>query len=328
MSHYSIHDIDKVVRLVCQNNLADLQCAALEIVAESLYGIEYRLYGISYTNEEEPFRLLNEEDNEKKKACFHRDLPVLQKLYQNEPISSPDTQIVPVNHKGKLFAALVLDTDPSFHNSIQAHFISAILAMYSSQYAKLIRATQDSLTRLLNRQMLSDSMDRVLDQLHDIIRRKGDKGIETWCLAIIDIDHFKRVNDQYGHLIGDEVILQLAQLMHASFRKNDLLFRYGGEEFSVLLSNASLEDTEMVMDRFRKRVENHNFPQIKTVTVSIGYTQITPDEFPSALLDQADRALYYSKEHGRNQSHGYEELIEQNKLQHKDSGYQGIELFE
>ncbi|MDD2758921.1 MAG: GGDEF domain-containing protein, partial [Methylomonas sp.] len=127
----------------------------------------------------------------------------------------------------------------------------------------------------------------------------------SW-FAILDIDHFKRVNDTFGHLYGDEVLLLFSQMMEKHFRYNDFLFRFGGEEFVVILNLADQASAESVFERFRQRIAEHEFPTVGQVTVSIGVTHVDSAIMPSILLDRADKALYHAKASGRNQVIVYE----------------------
>jgi diguanylate cyclase (GGDEF)-like protein len=125
----------------------------------------------------------------------------------------------------------------------------------------------------------------------------------------IDIDHFKEVNDRFGHLHGDEVLVILARILQSSFRKTDLIYRFGGEEFVVIVYVDDRGDAEMTFERLRRSIENHVFPQVGKVTVSIGITEIKDTSIPVELLGRADQALYYAKTHGRNQVAFYEALV-------------------
>src|SRR5205085_360480 len=138
-------------------------------------------------------------------------------------------------------------------------------------------------------------------------------------LGVIDIDHFKRVNDTFGHLIGDEVLLLLATMMKVSFRTYDKLFRFGGEEFVVLLKPTDSNNAHAAFERFRKDIEARNFPQVGRITVSIGYARIGPKDQPTVVIDRADEALYWAKEHGRNRTFNYETLIASGELKQKES---------
>ncbi len=185
---------------------------------------------------------------------------------------------------------------------------------------------RDLLTTLPNRQSLDSRLMQVCQHYsnHPIVDKIQDKC--SW-IAILDIDHFKRVNDNFGHLYGDEVLLIFSQIMGRKFRYNDFLFRYGGEEFVVVLNLSTQEGAMSVFNRFRSAVEEYHFPTVGKVTVSIGVTHIDNSAMPSMLLDRADKALYYAKEHGRNQVVLFEstpELVAE-EYEHSDDGE--IELF-
>ncbi|MDH5649220.1 MAG: GGDEF domain-containing protein, partial [Gammaproteobacteria bacterium] len=148
-----------------------------------------------------------------------------------------------------------------------------------------------------------------------------------FCLALVDVDRFKSVNDELGHLYGDEVLVHLSQIMNRSFRYYDLVCRYGGEEFAILLRDVDLAQAMEVLERFRVTVENYHFPQVGNKTVSIGVVQVEPGEIMPAIIDKADKALYYSKTHGRNQMHAYEKLVASGELAPRESKSGDVELF-
>lgn len=193
----------------------------------------------------------------------------------------------------------------------------AVIAIYANHRSLLDYSQRDSLTDLLNRKTFDENFSKILRSLaqYDIPsgmqpqeRRHPDAHQNQW-LAVIDIDFFKRVNDEFGHLYGDEVLLLLANLIRSSFRPHDGLFRFGGEEFVVLLRAAALEDAQRIFERFRSNVEQHHFPQVGRVTVSIGFTRIGANATPVVVLGHADQALYHAKTHGRNQVCYYETLV-------------------
>ena len=133
-------------------------------------------------------------------------------------------------------------------------------------------------------------------------------------IGVLDIDHFKRVNDNHGHLIGDEVLLLLSRLMHSVFRFDDRLYRFGGEEFVVLMRCGSDTEAGLAFERLRAAVEGYNFPQVGTLTVSVGYTRIKDGDTPSSAFERADRAVYWAKGHGRNQVRNHGDLVSRGEL--------------
>lgn len=187
--------------------------------------------------------------------------------------------------------------------------LALLLEFYQHFLSLLDDNDRDNLTGLMNRKTLNEQIGKILRTLQNRHRRTSDKSGGDFCIAMLDIDHFKHVNDTFGHIYGDEVLLLFANLMRGSFRENDLLFRYGGEEFIVLLNNVNPKQAQIVLDRFRTKVDSYSFPQVGHVTVSAGVALIQENDLPAESINRADMALYFAKEHGRNQVHSYEDLV-------------------
>lgn len=154
----------------------------------------------------------------------------------------------------------------------------------------------DALTGLFNRRHFESTIER------EFMRAK--RYSSNLSIAVFDIDYFKKINDTYGHLCGDYVLKEIAYIALETFRKTDILFRYGGEEFVVILTETPIDKAVIPLERFRKTIEDYPFfydnNNIK-VTVSIGVETLNPDIFTSSdLLGNADKALYHAKEDGRN----------------------------
>jgi diguanylate cyclase (GGDEF)-like protein len=190
---------------------------------------------------------------------------------------------------------------------------ASLLGLYNNFVLLLNDNQHDHLTGLLNRKSFDEKIMSMVLSLGDSNKRRSDK--VQYCLAVLDIDHFKRVNDTYGHLMGDEVLLHFAQCMNETFREYDLLFRVGGEEFVVVLHNVDTDCATGVLERFRRTIETHRFPQVGQITVSIGVTYIEASDLPVTIMDRADKALYYIKENGRNQVQFFEYLVATGKVQ-------------
>jgi len=167
---------------------------------------------------------------------------------------------------------------------------------------------RDVLTKLPNRQSLDTRLMQVCEHYRNYQVIDVAEEISSW-VAILDIDHFKRINDNFGHLYGDEVLLIFSQLMGKCFRYNDFLFRFGGEEFVVILNLANQEAAVAAFNRFREAVANYNFPTVGRVTVSIGLTRVDGVSMPTTQLDHADKALYHAKDSGRNRLVLYEDMF-------------------
>ncbi|RZL09163.1 MAG: GGDEF domain-containing protein [Rubrivivax sp.] len=181
--------------------------------------------------------------------------------------------------------------------------LQTVLQVVENHLRLLDSSQRDALTGLLNRQtfdttFLAASLPNTAGAISDEAERRRGMG-DLWWLGVIDIDHFKQVNDRFGHLIGDEVLVLLARLMHQTFRHHDRLFRFGGEEFVVMLRCADEASAMVAFERLRARVAEYPFPQVKRVTVSAGVTQVQRSDSPSAAFSRADDAVYQAKHQGR-----------------------------
>jgi diguanylate cyclase (GGDEF)-like protein len=202
------------------------------------------------------------------------------------------------------------------------HMIGGIVGVYRNFQNLLDYSERDSLTGLLNRKTFDDQLARMLHaaqgcdpRLPGMPERRQQNGMEKQWLAVVDVDHFKAVNDKFGHLYGDEVLILIANLLQSSFRAQDRVFRFGGEEFVVLLRSTTLENTWKIIERFRANVANHAFPQVGRVTVSVGFVAISAFESPVVTLGHADQALYHAKSSGRNCACHYDDLVSHGMVQ-------------
>lgn len=154
-------------------------------------------------------------------------------------------------------------------------------------------ASTDPLTGVANRQRFDSELERALARYN----RYGS----PLALAIIDLDHFKRVNDVYGHDIGDRVLVELTERLAGEIREPDFLARWGGEEFVVLLQETGASDAYSMAERLRRRVAAEPFPDVGPITVSAGLASVRAGDNAGTLLKRADDALYEAKRNGRNQ---------------------------
>ena len=205
-----------------------------------------------------------------------------------------------------------------------ASLVTGILRIVRNHLALLDYGERDTLTGLLNRKTFETSFGKMLARSQRLSRDPACN--EPSWLAVIDIDHFKLINDNFGHLFGDEVLLLVARLLRATFRPADQLFRFGGEEFIVVLDRTPAAGAEAAFERLRVAIQTFAFPQVGGVMVSIGYTAILPYDVPASCIERADAALYFAKRNGRNQVHHYESLIERGTLQAKTTRSE-VELF-
>ena len=162
-------------------------------------------------------------------------------------------------------------------------------------------ARTDILTRLPNRRAFEDEVARRFAEF----QRHGT----NFSAVLLDVDHFKRFNDQHGHQVGDEVLRGIAGVLQQTKRGMDMATRYGGEEFVIILPSTSLEDARQAGERFRRAIEKAIFRsdgKELTVTASVGVAQFMPSEQPTIMLRRADQALYASKAAGRNCTHWHD----------------------
>lgn len=232
--------------------------------------------GFTYKNLKENILV---ELGENKSYCYTYKLVLLRKnlgevsFYRKQPFSKDE-----LNHLDKLVAALLYPV----RNSLL--------------YKRAIEtAFRDPLTDLNNRAAMDSAFEQELDfaQRHNL----------PLTILLLDVDKFKSINDTYGHIAGDTVLKTIADCMRECVRRSDVLFRYGGEEFLILLRNTQIEGATLLANRIRNAVENlickHQEHEI-TMTISIGVAKLRDEENKYSFLQRADEALYRAKEEGRN----------------------------
>ncbi len=152
-------------------------------------------------------------------------------------------------------------------------------------------AEHDQLTHLFNRRKLNEILE------YEIGKRRSDG---DFSLLMYDIDFFKKVNDSFGHDVGDHVLSKLSEIISSSIRSCDVLGRWGGEEFICILSNTNLKGAKILAERIRRKIETADFSPIKKLTISIGITEAKANDTYKSLLLRLDKALYDAKKGGRN----------------------------
>ncbi|HMV44527.1 MAG TPA: GGDEF domain-containing protein [Leptospiraceae bacterium] len=154
-------------------------------------------------------------------------------------------------------------------------------------------SVKDPLTGVYNRRYMMDLL------VHNILLSR--KNSHPFCQGIVDIDHFKKINDTLGHLTGDDVLKEIAKIIKSTVRSTDLVFRFGGEEFIILFPETNLESANIVMQRIRTVIESHSFIGVPwRVTASGGFTLLSDKDSPDTLLQRSDELLYQAKKDGRN----------------------------
>jgi len=226
--------------------------------------------------------------------------------------------IIPLRFKGQINGILCLkkkeqEFGPEY-NENEKQFIDIIagFASVAIENARLYEmATLDRKTKLYNHGFFKNTLVEEIE--------RAEKYKTDLTLMIMDLDHFKTVNDTYGHIVGDEVLIKVARTIQEQVRSFDIPARFGGEEFTVILPETDSNCALGVAERLRKSIGNLLFTNPKgkfSITVSIGVARfehssnITEDIY----IEQADKALYYAKQHGRNQVALYAEVSQSLKL--------------
>jgi diguanylate cyclase (GGDEF)-like protein/PAS domain S-box-containing protein len=153
-------------------------------------------------------------------------------------------------------------------------------------------ATTDRLTQVFNR-----------TKFHEVIKKELERAkrySHSLSMIMFDIDHFKKVNDTYGHTVGDYVLQTLTQIVKENLREIDYLVRWGGEEFIIIAPETDIEKAEVLAERIRNGTENYIFDQVGAITISLGVAQLKKDDTEDTFIKRVDDAMYLAKQRGRN----------------------------
>ncbi|UWG97084.1 GGDEF domain-containing protein [Dehalobacter sp. DCM] len=207
-----------------------------------------------------------------------------------------------IRHDNPFFLRELILTATNFFAST----IIAVVVEHNWKTQQLLKklSITDGLTELYNFRYFKQRLDQEMS--------RAVRSQKPLALCIIDIDYFKQYNDSYGHYSGDEVLKKTAQLLNSTLRKSDIVFRYGGDEFLVIMPDINAHEASGVMERLRKAFSNHEFRfseanSNECLTLSIGISSF-PDLScdMDELIAQADKALYHVKRKGRNKVESYE----------------------
>ncbi len=206
-----------------------------------------------------------------------------------------------LSHEGEQLGELVFRRNQRFSEEEQGNLESLLSTLlFPMRNALLYRAaTQSALRDPLTDTGNRIAMDQTLEREIEMSRRHS----QPLSLLMLDIDHFKHINDTYGHSAGDEVLKAVAASIKNQLRNVDMVFRFGGEEFLILLSNTSREAAAMIGERLRFATQAQDYEaegKMIELTVSIGCSTLLPGESAESLLRRADSALYVAKREGRN----------------------------
>ncbi|WP_101758851.1 GGDEF domain-containing protein [Oceanicoccus sp. KOV_DT_Chl] len=324
--------VDGLERLTGFRDRKLIQQSLVNTLLELVPSYGHRLYDVKWKQDGLDVELLVEAIKPEISSSAEISEPLMvimrQSIESRQAIKSESdhgvTVVIPLRIQGELGVEVLVQECIKLDDE-QSELTHGLLHIYSNFLSLVKEHIHDHLTGLLNRATLDQKINNIINHTGPVAGRRR-KEPDYW-LAVIDIDRFKIINDNHGHLFGDEVLILLAQLMKETFRDVDNCFRYGGEEFLVLLQVEDGLQAKAACQRFCDAVASHRFPQDLSVTVSIGFVQITDQENVSSIITQADRALYFSKQNGRNQSNSFEELVAAGKLLFGPKADDGVDIF-
>ncbi|GAA3897369.1 hypothetical protein GCM10022228_05090 [Halomonas cibimaris] len=196
-------------------------------------------------------------------------------------------------HSGRVFPAEIMLSRIDMPGEVLLQATVRDISRQKRLEQELARnATTDYLTGAHNRQRFDEEIRRAL------ARRRRKQVCSA--LILLDIDHFKPVNDTYGHAAGDNVLIELVALLDANLRIPDILARWGGEEFVIVLPDTGQREALQLAERLRELIAAHAFSTVGRITASLSVTTLAPDDTPSRCLKRLDDALYQAKDQGRN----------------------------
>ncbi|WAJ71227.1 GGDEF domain-containing protein [Catenovulum adriaticum] len=306
-----LHQVfDKITK---QTSITQLNTLGLKFCRQLISVYEYRIYinQLTHTGEELELAFINGpaeiSDNE---TQIVKDIAAGRKAIAYH-FEEAGIQYMMVHNDGACVALLAFKPGIETSDISRLNIIKTLIAIWTNQISVLSFYQRDSLTGLCTPNIFTDAVNgntfysEQSLQNDKVIKFKNDRRDDlhlpsSHAVALIDIDNFKIVNERFGHTIGDEVLIKLARLMEVSFRETDLICRYNGEQFSVLIRYVSKRGAEEILERFRHRVAESHFPRIESVTISIGYTMTLSGILTSELIERANRSLIYAKESGKN----------------------------
>ncbi len=299
-----------IISLTQQEEEGDLDAALIQVISDLLEVDNFAIYINKYFCVPVPPKLINTpSDIEHVKPAKIQQL--LSKATPNKVRVSHaggrTISYVPVYHLEDVIGVLIIETPQKLPERIGVMALH-ILNIYANQLWLLHKSRLDPLTELLNRQTFDKKVMEIVSGNGFLLPRQNVNKDRSWYLAIADIDLFKNVNDNFGHVVGDGVIAQVAKLLKYNFRVEDYVFRYGGEEFAILFQSRSQAAAYTALNRLRVNVADHSFAQIERLTISIGFLALQSIDTVSSIVNQADLALYHSKKTGRNKVTACSEL--------------------
>jgi diguanylate cyclase (GGDEF)-like protein len=336
------HLLDQLVSLTGIRDLELLEVSLLKTLNGFIQPTELALYKVSNRGEVRSQVVFDHDQCRVIRENFVVQ-PALQELFKREEkpeggsaqINLPDglLSVMTLLQSRATITYLVINTQDGI-NPMNIQMMEGMLQIYRN-FCQLLQESQtDSLTGLANRKTFDECFSRVYelqpfedDSTPVVVEKRKTGPATTYWLAMIDIDHFKSVNDRFGHLYGDEVLILMAHLLRGALRNDDLVFRFGGEEFVLMIRCQGRAEATGLLERLRRSVEAQDIPQVGHVTISIGATEMVRNTFAGTLLDYADKALYYSKQNGRNRLTFFEDMVSQGLAEREATQSGDVDFF-
>jgi diguanylate cyclase (GGDEF)-like protein len=244
-----------------------------------------------------------EEFNQKYSCVFEIFVNCDGCLYTNNISSSLDyieyinttsekDRVVGVIYRDNILKLYQINISKTASNGYYLITLSDVTQIKEETKKALYHATHDNLTGIYNRAKFYETLDYELK-----LKNRTDNPM---CIAMLDIDHFKKFNDTHGHLIGDEILILLANRMTNFFRDSDIVARWGGEEFIILLNNTNIDEAYKTLNKLRESIESIHHDIAGSVTASIGVSEYTDSDTKDSIIKRCDDALYKAKQSGRN----------------------------
>ena len=222
--------------------------------------------------------------------------------------------IVELANAAQLIGKGDLETRVAVHSNDEIGALAKSLNLMAENLQNTMTSRDKLLYEIEQRQKVEEKLRHLstIDELTDVYNRRAfneklytsigraKRHNEPLSILLIDIDHFKVINDSHGHDVGDLVIKDLACVANESIRQEDMLARWGGEEFAILLPQTGKDSALLFAERLRQKISMHDFQQVDQITVSIGLAEFQADDTPDSFVKHADVALYQAKDGGRN----------------------------
>ncbi|MCX7786718.1 MAG: diguanylate cyclase [Spirochaetes bacterium] len=242
-------------------------------------------------------------------AVIHAELDVeTQILEQNIKLHNIRlTTVLTMKDQGIRLQGMHISFPTSVHGENEAYplkeleEISAVINRLVQEKTSTLQEAYAELQSLVATDKLTQIYNRMkLDEVLDTELRRFTRYGTLFSIILFDIDRFKQINDQYGHLIGDKVLMETAKILTKQTRNTDACGRWGGEEFVVILPETSTLEANAIGERIRKTIEGHTVSGVPQFTISAGVTQVLANDTKVSIMERADKALYMSKNSGRN----------------------------